>query len=59
MWSGLLTDEFAFSGFTDWGPYANVDARSTAAGAGFREGGDWPWEYLLEARTSLALALRA
>ncbi len=56
--SGLLTDEFAFSGFsaTYHAVYANIDARVTAGGGGFAEQGDIPWQYLLQARSSLLLA---
>jgi hypothetical protein len=57
--SGWLTDEFRFSGFT--ASYeankANVDARVTTASRGFDEGGDGPWENLLQARSSLLLAV--
>jgi hypothetical protein len=58
MWSGLLTDEFTFSGFAFFAFYgANIDARVTEGGAAFTEGGDGPWGSLLLARSGLLVAL--
>ncbi len=57
MWTGLLTDEFIFSGFSTDPTFANIDARTTVAGAGFAERGDFPWESLLQAHVELVLAL--
>src|ERR1700691_3520585 len=54
-WSGLLTDEFTFSGFTYFASYANVDARMTTFHGGFAELGDFAWEDLLQARATLLL----
>jgi hypothetical protein len=56
-WTGLLTDEFTFSGFSDVPTYANIDARMTVAGAGFAEAGDFTWQSLLQAHVELVLAL--
>jgi hypothetical protein len=56
-WSGLLTDEFTFSGFTYFASYANIDARLTAVAGGFNESGDAPWGNLLQARSALLVAL--
>ncbi len=56
-WSGLLADEFTFTPFPGLAGSTNVDARMTAAGGGFQERGDSPWESLLQARSSILLAL--
>ncbi len=56
-WNGLLTDEFTFSGFSVWGAYANPDARETVGRVGFQEAGDYAWQNLLRARSSLVLVL--
>jgi hypothetical protein len=56
-WTGLLTDEFTFSGFSMDAPEANIDARTTAAGGGFAEVGDVAWQSLLQAHVELVLAL--
>jgi hypothetical protein len=56
-WSGLLTDEFTFSGFSTDPTQANIDARTTEGGAVFGEPGDTPWGNLLQARSTLLLAL--
>jgi hypothetical protein len=57
--SGWLTDEFIFSGFSRSGDVvsANVDARETAAFGQYREDADVPWQNLLQARSSLLLAV--
>ncbi len=57
MWSELLTDEFAYSEFSHFSVFANIDARMTAGGGGFSEIGDLPWRYLLQARSALLVAL--
>jgi hypothetical protein len=58
-YSGWLTDEFIFSGFSRSGDVigANVDARETAAFAQYREDADVAWQNLLQARSSLLLAV--
>jgi hypothetical protein len=56
-YSGLLSDEFIFSGFSGGGYGANIDARMTTAARGLGEYGDYPWVALLAARSSLLLAL--
>jgi hypothetical protein len=56
-WSELLTDEFVFNGVTADPGDANIDARATAAGGGFAEGGDGGWQALLNARSVLLLAV--
>src|ERR1700691_4760685 len=53
VWSGLLTDEFTFSGFTEAPYYANIDARETVGGAGFYEAADDAWGAVLTARSAL------
>jgi hypothetical protein len=57
-WSGLLTDEFTFSGFTSFeNSDANIDARMTAGHGGFTESGDQPWGQLLQSRSALLVSL--
>jgi starch-binding outer membrane protein, SusD/RagB family len=56
-WSGQLSDEFSWTDFTYEGAYANVDARMTAAVAGFQEPGDAPLAGLLAARVTLLTAV--
>jgi starch-binding outer membrane protein, SusD/RagB family len=56
-WSGQLSDEFSWNDFTYDGAYANVDARMTAAVAGFEEAGDTPLANLLAARVTLMTAI--
>jgi hypothetical protein len=55
-WAELLTDEFTYVVAAGPGG-ANVDARMTRAFTSFGEGGDTPWTGLLQARSSLVLAL--
>lgn len=57
QWTGLLTDEFTFSGFNGYWEYANVDARITRGTGGFSEGGDYSFTSLLEVRSSILVAL--
>ncbi len=56
-WSGLLTDEFTFTGISPFGYLANIDARSTQGGGGFLEYEDLSWQYLMQARSSLLAAI--
>ncbi len=56
-WTGLLSDEFVFSGFSGYAHYANMDARVTVGSGGFYEIGDYPWQYLLQARSGLLQAV--
>ena len=56
-WTGLLTDEFTFGGFSYYGFYANIDARMTVGDAEFSESADAPWGNLLQARSALLVAL--
>ncbi len=58
--SGMVTDEFSFTAFVGAANYgdANTDARRSAAGGGFAESGvDLTWQSLLQARSSLLLAI--
>ncbi len=59
MWTGLLTDELAFSGYAFYGVFAGVDARVTAAGGGFYSEfyTDDAWGGLLHARSALLVAV--
>jgi starch-binding outer membrane protein, SusD/RagB family len=56
-WSGQLSDEFSWEDFTYEGAYANVDARMTAAVAGFEEPGDAPLAGLMAGRVTLLTAI--
>ncbi len=57
MWSGLLADEFTYTGFSYSAAQANIDARITTGGGGFAEFADYPWQYLLQARSALLLSI--
>jgi hypothetical protein len=56
QWSELLTDEFTAVVSPEPGA-VNIDARITRASGNFGELGDTPWTFLLQARSSLLLAL--
>jgi hypothetical protein len=57
LWSGLLTDEFTYSGFSTDARYANVGARKTAASSGVRSGWRLCVTPTLTARLSQLLAV--
>ncbi len=59
VWSGMLADEFTFSDFTGAASYggANIDARMTAGRGGFIENADFTWASLLQARSSVLIAI--
>jgi hypothetical protein len=58
-WTGLLTDEFTYSGFSGsvTAAQANIDARQTVGTGRFVESGDIAWQYLGQARSGLLVAI--